>query len=157
MARWSLARGPSGFGSPNTDAMALVIGRILLSLIFILSGVHKLFDFGQVSAGAAAEGLVAANFFVVLALIVEIVCGLGLLFGFFARASAIILAIYLIPVTLVFHAFWNASGGEATAQFFNFWKNVAIAGGLLLVAFGPRAESVGERPQGPAEIPAEPE
>lgn len=157
MARWSLDRRAGGSRmrslaggapAPQTEALGILVGRILLALIFIISGLHKLFDFTEVSSGLAAQGIAAAGFFLVIALLVELIFGLGVLFGVFARASALILALYLIPVTLIFHDFWSLTGPSYMAQFFSFWKNVAIAGGLILVASaGPGEGATLDRPE----------
>ncbi|HYT56152.1 MAG TPA: DoxX family protein, partial [Verrucomicrobiae bacterium] len=51
-----------------------------------------------------------------------------------ARWGALLLFLYLIPVTLIFHNFWAYSGIEMQTQLVNFLKNLSIMGGLLLVA-----------------------
>ena len=66
--------------------------------------------------------------------------------GLYARVGALVLALYLIPVSLVFHDFWNVAGPERAGQMADFLKNVALAGGLLLiVAHGAGRHSLDER------------
>jgi putative oxidoreductase len=110
-----------------------LFGRILLSLIFILSGINKAFSWDQTEAFLAHRGLPAPHVLLAIALGVEILGGLGLLFGRFTRFWATMLFLYLIPVTLVIHAFWMA-GPDARDQLTHFLKNLAIIGSLLYVA-----------------------
>jgi putative oxidoreductase len=59
--------------------------------------------------------------------------GLSVLLGIRARAGAVLLILFLIPVTLIFHDFWNCSGQDRVFQSINFMKNVGLGGGLLMV------------------------
>ena len=110
---------------------AWVFGRVLLSLIFISSGVMKIPNWSQTAAHMSEKGMVAVQLFLALAILVEIGAGLGVLLGWWARCSAFTLALYLIPVTLVFHNFWAYGGMEMQNQMQHFMKNLTIFGGLL--------------------------
>lgn len=110
-------------------------GRTLMSLIFVGSGGMKIVQWSATSALMAHEGLVAVPLFLTTAIIVELGAGLCLMFGFQTRWAALLLALYLIPVTLVFHDFWSfADADQATNQMQHFLKNVTIIGGLMAVA-----------------------
>ncbi|HUS66357.1 MAG TPA: DoxX family protein, partial [Kofleriaceae bacterium] len=114
-----------------------------LASIFILSGVMKLIDTGGTVAHMEAQGIPYAHPLAILAGLVEIAGGLSVLTGFATRLGALALFLYLIPTTLVFHDFWNLSGAERVPQMANFMKNLAIMGGLLVVAaFGPGRYSI---------------
>jgi len=110
-----------------------LLGRILLSAIFILSGVGKItnpsFDGDQMKA----KGIPAVTAFLILALIAEIAGAISILTGAKARFGALGLFVYLVAVTLVMHNFWAYDGPERVHQMENFMKNLAIMGGLLLV------------------------
>jgi putative oxidoreductase len=110
-----------------------LFGRILLSVIFILSGINKVFSWDQTLTFMTQRGLPAPHVLLSVALGIEILGGLGILFGRFTRFWATILFLYLIPVTLVIHAFWMA-GPDSRDQFTHFLKNVAIIGSLLYMA-----------------------
>jgi putative oxidoreductase len=126
----------------QTDAMALV-GRILLGLIFVLSGFQKLTGFSGVAAGIAGKGLPMPEVLAVLSVAIELGAGLLLLVGWKARWAALLLFLFTIPITLVFHNFWAMEGAEAAMNEIHFMKNVSIMGGMLLVAaFGPGRYSV---------------
>jgi putative oxidoreductase len=105
-----------------------------MSLIFILSGFANIPQFKQSVAGLHQAGWPAAAFFIALSTAIEIGCGLLLLTGYKARYAALVLAAWLIPVTLTFHNFWTYSGAEQHGQLIHFLKNLAIFGGLLVIA-----------------------
>jgi putative oxidoreductase len=122
------------------------LGRLMLAIIFLVSGLAKIADFGGSLQYMVQHGMPLPELLLVGAIIVEIVGGLSLLLGYQTRWGAVLLALFLIPVTLVFHAFWQYTGMEATMQMANFLKNVAIMGGLVYVAsFGPGAIALDEK------------
>jgi len=129
--------------APNVaDAVALV-GRILLAVIFIKSGWGKIGGFEQTAGMMATKGLPFPEVLLVVTILVEIGAGLLLAIGYKARWAALAFAIWLIPVTLVFHKFWGIPADQVQMQSINFYKNVAILGGMLMVfAFGPGRYSV---------------
>ena len=127
----------------NTSKNTVLIGRILLSLIFLISAAGKLFNFSGTAGMMSAKGFPVASLFLVGALAFELLGGLSVLTGYKARLGAVALIIFLIPTTLIFHNFWAYQGMEQQMQVANFLKNLAIAGGLaLVVAFGPGPLSV---------------
>ena len=117
---------------PN-DITAL-LGRFLISPIFLFSGITKIAMYSNVVGFAAAKGIPMAGIAIALAAATEILCGLAVLIGFQTRAAAWLLFLYLIPATLIFHNFWASAGAEHQEQFLNFIKNVTIMGGLLILA-----------------------
>lgn len=117
----------------------LVLGRFLMSVIFILSGSFKLIQFSGSAAMMAGKGIPMAKLALVITLIIEIGGGLALLTGFRVRHIAPIMALWLVPVTLVFHNFWAYQGADQQNQMANFLKNVAIIGGLLVATYADRA------------------
>lgn len=130
----------------QTERTAPVIGRVLLSLIFVASGVQKLLDWPGTVAYAEQHGLPAVQLMLVGAVIVEIGAGLSVLLGFYARVGALLLFLFLIPTTLVFHNFWRYEDMERMNQMQHFMKNVTIMGGLLIVVgFGSGGCSVDSR------------
>jgi len=116
----------------------LLVGRVLLGQIFFISGVMKLMNWSKTVDLMTSEGMVAVPLLLAGALLVEIGGGLGVLLGWFTRCSALTLAAFLIPTTLIFHDFWVREGMEAMNQMQHFMKNVTIMGGLVtLAAAGP--------------------
>jgi len=122
---------------------AAVVGRVLLSAIFLMSGLHKITAWSQTASGMKAEGMVAVPVFLAGAIVLELAGGLSVLLGFKARFGALLLIVFLIPTTLIFHDFWQYSGDQMQNQMQHFMKNLAILGGLFIVlALGAGGVSV---------------
>ncbi|MBW3596423.1 MAG: DoxX family protein [Planctomycetes bacterium] len=122
------------------------LGRLLLSAIFLMSGIHKLTAWSQTARQMESEGMAAVPLFLVGAILCEVLGGLLLLLGCWARLGALILIVFLIPTTLIFHDFWTYAGEEQQTQMINFLKNLAILGGLLMVfAYGAGGISLDAR------------
>lgn len=118
-----------------------LIGRILLGVVFLLSGGSKLGSPEGTQAYIASAGLPLPVLGYFVAVVVEIGGGLMLLAGYRARLAAIALAIFTVAAAVFFH---HAFGDRN--QFIHFMKNVAITGGLLqIVAFGAGAFSLDSR------------
>jgi putative oxidoreductase len=113
----------------------LLLGRVLLSAIFILSGLGKLPHFHDIAGMMAGKGIPLASVALAITLLIEIGGGLLVLTGFQAKSAALVIALWLIPVTLVFHHFWGIPGEQQQEQMVNFLKNVAIIGGLLILVY----------------------
>ncbi|CAI8836004.1 putative oxidoreductase [Pseudomonas sp. IT-P253] len=118
--------------SDVTQASASLIGRILLSAIFILSGFSKLAAPAMMIGYISSVGLPLPQLALAAAIIVEIGGGLALIAGYRTRTVAAVLALFSVFTALAFH---SALGDQN--QFIHFFKNIAMAGGLLqVVAFG---------------------
>ena len=129
--------------SDSSTSIVPLAGRLLISAIFIFSGLGKLAAHAAMVGFAASKGLPAADLAIWLAAAVEIFGGLAILLGFQTRIAAWVVFLYLIPVSLVFHNFWALQGMERMDNQVHLFKNVAIMGGLLFVAaFGAGAYSV---------------
>lgn len=131
--------------TPSKDVAALV-GRVLLALIFVLSGFGKIGGFTGTAGYIASKGLPLPEAGVVLSILVELGGGLMLMLGWKARAAALALAVFTVFASIFFHNFWTMTGGDALTDQIMFLKNLAMIGGLLLVsAFGPGRYSVDRR------------
>jgi putative oxidoreductase len=109
------------------------IGRALLGALFFISALTKMGAFGYVSGWIASFGLPFPDLLLVATIAIELIGGLMLITGWKARWAALGLAVFLVPVTLVFHAFWSADAAHFNDQLTAFLKNAAIFGGMLLV------------------------
>jgi len=110
-----------------------VIGRILISLIFILSGFGKITDFSGALGYMQAFNVPFTTFALIIAMVIELLGGLSLLLGLKTKWGAWTLVIYTALITLIFHT--NLADQTQMAQFL---KNLAIIGGLILIAnYGP--------------------
>jgi putative oxidoreductase len=125
--------------------MALA-GRVLLALVFLLSGIGKLRGFDGTMAYISSVGLPLAGVLAALALALEIVAGVALILGYRTRWAALALAAFTLVAAFLFHNFWSMPEQAQVMQQIMFLKNLAIAGGLLMVAaYGPGAWSVDRR------------
>jgi putative oxidoreductase len=134
----------------GTRNLTALIGRIMLALIFVLSGYDKLTNLagtaGYIQHAGMPHALVYPGLFASVA--VELGLGLLLMIGFRARIVALVMFLWFIPVTIMFHFLpWReavASGDKmgAMMQQINYMKNISIMGGLLIVmSFGSGAWS----------------
>jgi putative oxidoreductase len=130
-------------GATSSDIAAL-IGRALLVALFLLSGVGKIHDFAGTAAYIASKGLPVPALGTAVAIVMEVGVALLVLIGWKARAAALVLAVFTVVAGVLFHAYWaDADAAARMGDFINFWKNVSIAGGFLMVfAFGPGRYSV---------------
>jgi putative oxidoreductase len=119
--------------NPDYANPAAFIGRILLALIFVVSGVGKITGYAGTAAVMAAKGLPMVDVLLPLTIAVELGGGLLLALGWKARWAAAALFLFLIPTTLIFHQFWGLEPKLAQMQKIHFLKNVAIMGGMLMV------------------------
>lgn len=109
------------------------IGRALIGVLFAVSGVNKILGFSYVAGWMASAGLPMANVLLAITIVLELGGGLLLITGFQAGLAAAALALFLVPVTALFHAFWSADAAGFQGQLTHFLKNVAVFGGLLMV------------------------
>jgi putative oxidoreductase len=124
----------------NTSILP-AIGRLLLAVIFVFSGLGKLAAPAATIGYIASSGLPFAPLGYAIAIAVELGGGLLLVFGFQTRLVAAVLAAFSIVTALAFH---HAIGDQN--QLLNLLKNFAMAGGLLqVVAFGAGAYSLDAR------------
>ena len=138
----------------SQQSLVVLLGRILLSVMFIMAGFPKLIDPAGTAGMIAGAGLPAATALAYLAGLFELVAGLFILVGFQTKITAYLLAAFCVFTGLVFHSgpinvpdFPEGANGLLTM--FNglmMMKNITIAGGfLVLAAFGPGVLSVDAR------------
>jgi len=124
----------------NQTALA---GRILLSLLFIISGFGKIGGFAGTVGYIASAGLPVPQVVAALTILIELGGGLLILFGFYTRWVALVLAAFTLLAAFIFHGYWSAPDAARMGQYLNFWKNLTISGGfLVLAAFGPGSISL---------------
>lgn len=142
MATTTYAAPSLGATTPAQDTMAL-IGRILLAWLFIPAGWGKIAGFAGTAGYIASKGLPMPEVLTALAIVAELGLGLLLLVGWQARWAALGLAIFVAVITPIFHNYWAMPEAQQMMQKQAFWKNLAVVGGLLVVAaFGPGRLSV---------------
>jgi len=130
--------------NPNVSNTAALVGRILLALIFITSGFAKITGFEGTVGYINSKHLPLPQVAAAIAILCELGGGLLLAIGFKARWAGLALAIFTLAAGLLFHDYWNLTdAAQVAANKINFWKNLSITGGMLMVfAFGPGRYSV---------------
>jgi putative oxidoreductase len=111
----------------------VLLGRLLFVLIFLLGGANH---FSKATiAFAASQGVPFAAFAVPLSGVLALTGGLSILLGYRAKVGAWLIALFLVPVTLMMHKFWAVHDPMmAQLQMLMFMKNMAILGGALLIS-----------------------
>ncbi len=128
------------------QSSTVLVGRILLGLIFVLSGFAKISGFDGTAGYIASKGLPLPQLIAALTIAVELGGGLALMAGLYTRQAVVALAGFTLLAGVIFHNFWAVPQAEQMAQQINFMKNLAIAGGMLVVAaFGPGRLSLDAR------------
>jgi putative oxidoreductase len=117
--------------APLADGIILV-ARIMIGLIFVMSGWSKLMNFGGAVEAIARRG--APQALAYLAPPVEFFGGLAIMLGLFTEWAAILMVVFTIIATLTSHRYWEFSDpAQYRAQNTNFFKNVTMMGGMLLL------------------------
>jgi putative oxidoreductase len=129
-----------------TQDLLAVVGRALIALLFVPAGFGKLMGFAGTVGYITSAGLPLPQLGAALAIIVELGFGLMFLVGFKTRISAIVLAVFTVAAAILFHNYWGMPADKAYVNQLMFFKNVAIAGGLLaFAAFGAGRFSIDKR------------
>ncbi|MBC3883846.1 DoxX family protein [Undibacterium griseum] len=110
-----------------------LVARVLMALIFVMSGVGKITGFDGTVGYIASKGLPLPALAAVAAIIVELGGGLMLIAGWKARWAALVMMLFTLAAAAIFHDFWHAAADAAQNQTIHFMKNLAIAGGLLMI------------------------
>ncbi len=121
----------------NTQIRGIVavVGRIMLSMVFLMSAVgNKIPDFQKVAGYMTSEGVPASQLMLAGAIVFLIVGSISVIVGYKARVGATLLLIFLVLATYYLHDFWTyADAAEKQQQMIQFTKNMALMGAMLLV------------------------
>lgn len=135
------------------EGMLIFLSRFALVMLFLpFSAFDKIVNFRGAVQQAREIG-VGPSFgaaMILVGLLIEVFCSLGVLTGVADRLAAIVLAGYCGATALLYKRWWSMTGGifragDGTSRrevFFDFWKNLAVAGGFALIALGPTARDV---------------
>ena len=109
-------------------------GRLLLAALFLPAGLSKITGFAGTVGYIGSVGLPLPSVAAVLAILVEVGGGLALIAGFGTRLAALALALFTLVASFFFHAYWGVPAEQAFVQQLLFFKNIAVVGGLLVLA-----------------------
>jgi putative oxidoreductase len=113
---------------------ANLIGRILIASLFLPAGVSKLMSFDGTVAYFTSLGMAIPSLMTIGVIAIEILGGLALILGYKTRIAAVVLALFTIGASIIGHAYWAAPADQAFVTKLLFYKNMAIVGGLLILA-----------------------
>jgi len=133
-------------GVDGVQSYVLLAARLLLTPLFIYSGIGKILAFGvtasRLPGGEAGLGMLLAAG----AIVVELGCSTALILGIWTRWASLILIAFTIAATLMFHNFWASPAPQVQVQTINFLKNLGLIGAFAMIAaFGPGSFSLEER------------
>jgi len=108
-----------------------ILGRLLLSAIFLINGIGKIFNYeGTIQY---MENFDVPSYLIIPAITVEILFPILLIIGYYTKFSALVLSLFTLALAVIFHTDFSNQ-----MQLMSFLKNIAIAGGFLIIfVYGP--------------------
>lgn len=121
-----------------------LVGRVMISMIFLMSGMGKVFQFEAQVGYATSQGVPMASVAIALSAIIEIAAVVMIVVGYKARLGAAALFLWMIPVSFMMHAFWTIADPMAMQiNMIMFMKNLAMMGAMLMImSFGSGPKSL---------------
>lgn len=127
----------------NRQNEVILLARVLLMALFLIFGWSKLTNFSGTVAYMAKVGAPVPMLSAIVAIVMEFFVGIALVLGVYTRPLALLFALYALGTGFIGHHYWTMTGAEQYANMINFYKNVSIVGGLLLLcAIGPGKYSI---------------
>ena len=113
-----------------------ILGRLLLSAIFLINGIGKIFNYeGTIQY---MENFDVPSYLIIPAITVEILFPILLILGYYTKFSALVLSLFTLVLAVIFHTDFSNQ-----MQLMSFLKNIAIAGGFLIIfVYGPGKYSI---------------
>ena len=108
-----------------------ILGRLLLSAIFLINGIGKIFNYeGTIQY---MKNFDVPGYLIIPAITVEILFPILLILGYYTKFSALVLSLFTLALAVIFHTDFSNQ-----MQLISFLKNIAIAGGFLIIfVYGP--------------------
>lgn len=119
-------------------AVAFLIGRLLFGGFFLVNGLNHLISLTSMAQFATAKGVPFAEVGVIVSGLLLLFGGFSIILGWRPDVGITALVFFLVLVTPVMHNFWDESGAARMADIAHFMKNVALAGGSLMLIAVPR-------------------
>lgn len=124
-------------GQANTpatrDEVILLLGRLALGAIFVKSGFQKLLALSAFAASLAQRGVPQSGMWAVIGATVEFVGGILIVTGLRTREASLLMILFVIVATGISHRYWEFAEAARRAQESQFFKNLSIIGGFLLL------------------------
>jgi putative oxidoreductase len=134
------------FGARRFRDVVILVARILLVTLFLIFGWQKLTGYGGTVEHFAQISVPVPPVSAIVSILMECFVSLAILLGVWTRPLAALFALYTLATGLLGHQYWTMTGTAQVANMINFYKNVSIMGGfLLLYATGAGKYSVDAR------------
>ncbi len=121
------------FNPDNHKNELLLVSRALLVTLFLIFGWSKITNYSGTVAYMAQTGAPMPPLSAIIAIFMEFFVSISILLGLFVRPLAILLLVYTFFTALIGHHYWTETGAAHFENMINFYKNVSIMGGLLLL------------------------
>jgi putative oxidoreductase len=123
----------ANFGAERIKDEAILVARILLVVLFVVFGWGKLTNYSGTVGYMAQLNLPTPSVTALVVIAVEVFVSLAIAFGAWTRPLVLLLALYTLGTALIGHHFWTMEGAARNGNAINFYKNISIIGGLLLL------------------------
>lgn len=125
------------------ESTIFLIGRLLLGGYFIFNAFNHFSNLSMMTGYAQSKGIPFAKAAVSFSGLLLLIGGLSILLGVYPAVGTIALALFLIPVTFLMHAFWKVQDPMARmGEMVNFTKNLALLGAALILLAVPQPWAV---------------
>jgi|SRR5580704_3793416 putative oxidoreductase len=127
----------------GTDTVVTLAARVFLATLFLIFGWRKLRDYPGTVSQMVGDGVPVPVLATAVAIFMELPVSFAIAVGVFTRLLAVMMALYTLGTSLIEHRYWTMSGENRVAALENFYKNLSIMGGfLLLQVAGPGEYSI---------------
>ncbi len=116
------------------DSLMMVFGRVLLGIYFLLPGLGKILTYSDNIILLTSKGVPLTPIALPLTILIEVILGAMLIFDRYIKMSSMILFALTLLINIFIHDFWNLSGVMQSHEAQNFYKNIGVAAGLLILA-----------------------
>jgi uncharacterized membrane protein YphA (DoxX/SURF4 family) len=120
-----------------------LLGRILVGGFFVYSGIKHFMNLNAMTGYTKAAGVPLPEIAVAGTGLLLFVAGFSFLLGYQPLIGIAAAVLFLVPVTLMMHSFWNMEGAARASNLVNFTKNVALLGSVLMFLLIPRPWPLG--------------
>lgn len=111
-----------------------LLARLLMAALFLPAGISKIGGFAGTAGYIGSVGLPLPEVGAAIAIAVEIIAPVLLIIGLYTRPAALVLAVFTLVATVLFHNYWAMPAEQQFMQSLMFFKNIGVVGGLLAIA-----------------------
>jgi putative oxidoreductase len=128
-----MGKNMTDLGAGKISDEVILIARILLVVLLLIFGWEKLNNYPATVGYMTQMGVPLPPISAVVVIVVEFFFSIAVVLGIWTRPLALVLALYALATAFIGHHYWTMTGAEQYANEINFYKNVSIMGGLLLL------------------------